>query len=109
MLNKILYHFCSEEIKLVLKRMEDRPSDFMRNPPDVRPELGPFAAAYGITLTASTASTASTAPKQSDSRWRMLVECGVFSRYESYVLRRRLRQIDIEDTRQSVYEVLILK
>lgn len=99
MLNKILYHFCSEEIKLVLKRMEDRPSDFMRDPPDVRPELGPF------TLTAFTP----TAPKQSDSRWRMLVECGVFSRYESYVLRRRLRQIDIEDTRQSVYEVLILK
>ena len=28
MLNKILYSLCSEEVKLVLKRMEDRPSDF---------------------------------------------------------------------------------
>lgn len=93
MLNKILYHFCSEEIKLVLKRMEDRPSDFTRfhlvsHDPS------------NFTLTAQ---------NQSYLRWRILVESGVFSRYESYVLRRRLRQLDIENTRQSVYEVLVLK
>lgn len=93
MLNKILYYFCSEEIKLILKRMEDKPSDFTRFN-SINHDSSKF------TLTA---------PNQFDLRWRMLIESGVFSRYESYVLRRRLRHLDIEATRQSVYEVLVLK
>ena len=102
MINKILYILCSEEVKLILKRMDERPNDFTHFQTAItlsRPSMDPSQ----FTLTSPPSSHS---PNESDRRWRMLVETGIFTKYESYVLRRRLRQLDIRATHQKVYEVL---
>lgn len=102
MINKLLGIFCSEEVKLILKRMDDRPNDFTHFQPFValtkRPPMDPSK--FTLTPPPDTSLT------ESDRRWRALVETGVFTRYESYVIRRKLRQLDITATRQKIYEVL---
>jgi hypothetical protein len=95
-LNKILYSMCCEEVKLILNRMEDCPNDFMNfQSTEIQLDPSEFKLSY------------TNLPwVESDRRWRTLIEAGSFSRYEYYVIRRRLRQLDIESTKQKVYEVL---
>jgi hypothetical protein len=104
MLNKILYSLCSEEVKLVLKRMEDRPSDFTHFQPVLATNVSQDPTKFKLTSPPPWAPAVSLT--EPDRRWRMLIESGIFSRFESYVLRRRLRQLDIKATHQKIYEVL---
>ena len=92
MINKLLYYLSSEEVRLILKRMSERPDDFTRIRPNTFQDPSDFKLTYS--------------DSEADYRWRMLVDAGVFSRFESYVLHRRLRQLDIAATRRKVYEVL---
>lgn len=104
MINKLLGVFCSEEVKLVLKRMDDRPSDFTHFQPVLALNVArrvPDPSKF--TLTHSPSEVNLTEP---DRRWRTLIETGIFTPYESYVLRRRLKQLDVTATRQKIYEVL---
>lgn len=103
MINKILGIFCSEEVKLILKRMEDRPNDFTHFQPLIALTKRPPDDPSKFTLTHPPSGANLTEP---DRRWRTLVETGTFTSYETYVLRRRMRQMDITATRQKIYEVL---
>ena len=103
MVNKLLGIFCSEEVKLILKRMGDRPNDFTHFQPLIALTKRPPDDPSKFILTNPPSEVSLTEP---DRRWRALVETGIFTRYESYVIRRKLKQLDITATRQKIYEVL---
>ena len=77
--------FCSDEVKLLLIRMESFPEDFIDDSlPGVYPDLD-----------------------EKVWRWRRIVKVGVYSWLERIVLDYSLRKVDKKMTKRKIYEILI--
>ena len=77
--------FCSDEVKLLLIRMESFPEDFIDDSlPGVYPDLD-----------------------EKVWRWRRIVKVGVYSWLERIVLDYSLRKLDKKMTKRKIYEILI--
>lgn len=77
--------FCSDEVKLLLIRMESFPEDFIDGSlPGVTPDLC-----------------------EKVWHWRRIVKVGVYSWLERIVLDYSLRKVDKKMTKRKIYEILI--
>ncbi len=81
--------FCSDEVKLLLIRMESFPEDFIDDSlPGVYPGVYPDL-------------------DEKVWRWRRIVKVGVYSWLERIVLDYSLRKVDKKMTKRKIYEILI--
>ena len=87
--------FCSDEVKLLLIRMESFPEDFI----DDR--------LHQILLPSGRVPGAYPNFDEKVWRWRRIVKVGVYSWLERIVLDYSLRKVDKKMTKQKIYEILI--